>query len=220
VTGITEFDRNSQRQHTSCSSQKASLPVIVVQQQPVPRRLSGATGVDNKHTFVSAESKPDWPVAPAGETQLPDPLRSAKTDRASMAGLVQQLELLAKRQPPRIAAKAKGKIFIMEMSEIVAVQAQGNYASLKCQSGSYLLRESLGSIAGKLRPYGFVQIHRSILVNASFVDEVWPLPTGEYRLRVRDGAEYTVTRRFKNNLKHLAYIWLGSERTSNSAQME
>jgi DNA-binding LytR/AlgR family response regulator len=193
---------------------------VIVIPQPVPRRLSSATGVDNKHTFVSAESKPEWSVAPAAEASLPDPLRAIKTDRASIAGLVQQLDLLAKRQPPRLAAKAKGKIFIMEMSEIVAVQAQGNYASLKCQSGSYLLRESLGSIAGKLKPYGFVQIHRSVLVNASFVDEAWPLPTGEYRLRVRDGAEYTVTRRYKDNLKDLAYVWLGSERTSNSARME
>jgi DNA-binding LytR/AlgR family response regulator len=195
------------------------LPVIVLP-QPVHRRLSGPTNGDNKSAF---ESKPDWSLSPAAETEQREPLKTAKTDktdRASVIGLAQQLELLAKRQTPRIAAKAKGKIFIMEMAEIVAVQAQGNYASLKCRSGSYLLRESLASIAGKLKPYGFVQIHRSVLVNASFVDEVWPLSTGEYRLRVRDGAEYTVTRRYKDNLKHLAYVWLGSERVFNSAQME
>jgi DNA-binding LytR/AlgR family response regulator len=193
---------------------------VIIVQQPVHRRLSGSTNGDNKNAFVSVESKPDWPHASAAEKEVREPLKTAKTDRASAIGWVQPLDPLAKRQPLRIAAKAKGKIFLMEMAEVVAVQAQGNYASLKCRSTSYLLRESLGSIAAKLKPYGFVQIHRSVLVNASFVDEVWPLPTGEYRLRVRDGAEYTVTRRYRDNLKHLAYVWLGAERVFSSGQME
>ena len=56
-------------------------------------------------------------------------------------------------------------------------------------SGSHLLRVSISSIAKKLRPYGFLQIHRSVLVNASFVEEVQPLPTGEYTLRIKGGKD-------------------------------
>jgi hypothetical protein len=44
------------------------------------------------------------------------------------------------------------------------------------------------------------------------VDEVWSLSTGEYGLRVRNGKEYVVTRRYKDNLRDLAYVWLGSDR--------
>ena len=152
--------------------------------------------------------------------ELREPLKTPKGDRSSVVGLVQPWELFAKRQLPRIAVNSKGKIFLIEVAEIVAVHSQGNYASVRCRSSLYLLRETLGSIAVKLKPYGFIQIHRSVLVNALLVDEVWPLSTGEYGLRLRNGGEYVVTRRYRDNLKHLAYVWLGSERVFSSARME
>jgi DNA-binding LytR/AlgR family response regulator len=53
------------------------------------------------------------------------------------------------------------------LAEIVAVQAEGNYVSLQHRSKPYLLHESLSSMAEKLKPYGFIRIHRSIVVNTS-----------------------------------------------------
>lgn len=112
---------------------------------------------------------------------------------------------------PRIAFKAKGRILFLELTEIVAVEAEGNYVSLRRRQRPYLLRESLSSMAQKLRPYGFIRIHRSVIVNISAVEEIRPLPTGEYRLRVKDGKEYLVTRTYKDSLRDLAQLWVGSE---------
>jgi DNA-binding LytR/AlgR family response regulator len=56
------------------------------------------------------------------------------------------------------------------------------------------------------------RIHRSVVVNISAVEEIQPLPTGEYRLRVKGGKEYLVTRKYKHNLRDLAQLWVGSER--------
>jgi two-component system LytT family response regulator len=67
-------------------------------------------------------------------------------------------------------------------------------------------------MAEKLKPYGFIRIHRSVVVNISAVEEIQPLPTGEYRLCLKGGLEYLVTRRYKDNLKYLAQLWVGSER--------
>jgi DNA-binding LytR/AlgR family response regulator len=113
---------------------------------------------------------------------------------------------------PRIAFRAKGKILFLDLAEIVAVQADGNYVSLLHRPNPYLLRESLTSMAEKLRPYGFIRIHRSVVVNISAVEEIQPLSTGEYRLRVKGGKEYLVSRTYKDNLKNLAQLWVGSER--------
>jgi DNA-binding LytR/AlgR family response regulator len=135
---------------------------------------------------------------------------TAATAAREVIGALQQLEVLAKRQCPRIAFKEKGRIFFLDLPEIVAVQAEGNYVSLQHYRNPYLLRESLSSIAQKLRPYGFIRIHRSVVVNTSLVEEIEPLPTGEYKLRVRGGGEYMVTRRYKDNLRHLAHLWIGS----------
>jgi len=181
----------------------------MVFQQFVHRTPFASASVDHKNTLASLESRSNCSLASAVETEMPEPLQTAKGDRAGVVGVVQQLELIAKRQSLRIAVKARGKIVFMEIADIMAIHAQCNYASLKYRSSTYLLRESLCSIAVKLKPYGFIQIHRSVLVNASLVDEVWPLSTGEYRLRVRNGKEYVVTRRYKDNLRHLAHVWLG-----------
>ena len=131
-------------------------------------------------------------------------------------GVLQQLEVLAKRQCPRIAFKAKGRIFFLDLPAIVTVQAAGNYVSIQDHRRPYLLHESLSSIAEKLKPYGFIRIHRSVVVNASLVDEIEPLSTGEYRLRVKGGKEYMVTRRYKDNLRHLAHLWIGSRASFGS----
>src|SRR5215472_15484106 len=140
------------------------------------------------------------------------PLPLTRVDAASLIRVLQELEIIAKRQTPRIAFKAKGRILFLHLAEIVAVQAEGNYVSLRRQRNLYLLRESLSSMAEKLKPYGFIRIHRSVVVNISAVEEIQPLPTGEYRLRVKGGEQYLVTRKYKNNLRDLAQLWVGSER--------
>jgi two-component system LytT family response regulator len=113
---------------------------------------------------------------------------------------------------PRIAFKTKGRILFLDLAEIVAVQAKGNYVWLRHRPNPSLLRETLSSMAEKLKPYGFIRIHRSVLVNISAVEEIQPLSTGEYRLRVKGGKEYLVTRTYKDNLRDLAELWVGSER--------
>jgi DNA-binding LytR/AlgR family response regulator len=133
-------------------------------------------------------------------------------DVANLMRVLQQLEVIVKRQAPRIAFKAKGSILLLDLPDILAVQAEGNYVSLQHRPNPYLVHESLSSMAEKLKPYGFIRIHRSVVVNISAVEEIQPLPTGEYRLRVKGGKEYLVTRTYKHNLRDLAQLWVGSER--------
>ncbi|MGA7217424.1 MAG: LytTR family DNA-binding domain-containing protein [Candidatus Sulfotelmatobacter sp.] len=135
-----------------------------------------------------------------------------RVDAANLTRVLRQLEAIAKRQAPRIAFKVKGSILLLDLADILAVQAEGNYVSLRSQTNSYLVRESLSSMAEKLKPYSFIRIHRSVVVNTSAVEQVQPLPTGEYRLRVKGGKEYLVTRTYKDNLRDLAQLWVGSER--------
>jgi DNA-binding LytR/AlgR family response regulator len=54
-------------------------------------------------------------------------------DAANLMRVVRQLEVIAKRHAPRIAFKAKGKILLLDLADIMAVQAEGNYVSLRHQ---------------------------------------------------------------------------------------
>ncbi len=131
-------------------------------------------------------------------------------DVANLMRVLRQLEVVTRRQALRIAFKANGRILLLDLANIQAVQAEGNYVSLRHRLNAYLVHESLSSLAAKLKPYGFIRIHRSVVVNISAVEEIEPLRTGEYTLRVKDGKDYLVTRTYKHNLKDLAQLWVGS----------
>lgn len=123
--------------------------------------------------------------------------------------LLPQVEgILAKRA--KMGIKAKGRIFFIDPDEIVAVEAQGNYVLLRRMNGADLLRESMVVVAEKLRAYGFVRIHRSVIINASFVEEIRSLNTGDNVVRVKSGLEYTVTRTYKKNLHAITPLWIGT----------
>lgn len=120
------------------------------------------------------------------------------------------LEAIARPRPCRVAIRDRGKIFFINLGDVVSVQAKGKYVSFQQTSGCYLLRESISVVAERLETHGFIRIHRSVLVNTSFVEEIRTVSTGKYFLRVVGGKEYTVTRIYRKNLKFLAEFWIGT----------
>ena len=158
----------------------------------------------------------DYVLKPFSAEQIGEALnrafRRAAGERASqLLEVLPTLQRHVRSQPVRIAIKAKGRILFIDPGEVVSVHAEGNYVLLQKASGSYLLRESISEMANKLESYGFIRIHRSVLVNGSYVEEIQPLLTGEYGLRIRGGKHFTVTRTYKKNLKSLAEFWVGKE---------
>src|SRR5262249_14911602 len=173
-------------------------------------------GALERSTISTVRSRRDYVLDPAAEnarweaTDLSS-FPMTRVDATKLIRTLQQLAGMAKQKAPRIAIKAKGKILFLDVAEIVAVQAEGNYISLRHRTNPYLLRESLSSMEEKLKPYGFMRIHRSVIVNISAGGEIQHFSTGEYRLRMKCGMEYTVTRTYKDNLRNLAQLWVGPE---------
>jgi two-component system LytT family response regulator len=195
--------------------QKASAREMFVPQVALANKDVSASPMRGATICSAPKSRQDYVLEPTaedfGETADTSLLPVIGVDAANLVRVLRQLEVIAKLQAPRIAFKAKGSILLLDLSDILAVQAEGNYVSLRHQRHPYLVHESLSSIAEKLKPYGFIRIHRSVVVNTSAVEEIQPLPTGEYRLRVKGGREYSVTRTYKHNLRDLAQLWVGSE---------
>ena len=111
----------------------------------------------------------------------------------------------------RIAIKTTGRILFIDAADVVAVEAQGNYVMLHHKSSAHLLRESISVVEEKLSGRGFIRIHRSVLVNATKVEEVRRLSTGEHSLRLTNGKQYTVTRTYRQNLRNVSPTCIGGE---------
>jgi DNA-binding LytR/AlgR family response regulator len=166
----------------------------------------GAAVISTKELF------PVLTTAPRSSVEgVCDPQHVIGSERSSTI-----LEALLRAQTPvkhgsaRIAIKAKKKILFIDATDVLAVEAKGNYVLLRHTSGSHRVRERFATIEEKLTRHGFLRIHRSVLVNTAWVEEIQPLPTGEYGLRMKQGMEYTVTRPHKKNLLLLAQSWIGT----------
>ena len=181
---------------------------------PVPPVVS-SRAQHERAIAPSVKKATDEVVAHSGE-RIREPLTVALRQGAAgrTAKLIEplpQIQALAIRKSARIAIKAKGRILFIDVGDVIAVEAKGNYVLLLHTSSSHMLRESISAMEEKLNLHGFVRIHRSVLVNAALVEEIQPWSTGEYVLRVRGGREYTVTRTYKKNLQLLAQLWIGMD---------
>jgi DNA-binding LytR/AlgR family response regulator len=174
--------------------------------------LSGDQGVhggrhDTQHSAVGeapqlASSK-ELHTAPH-RTLLPE----------SRGGLLVRLsgraaESVCMAKPGTIAIRTNGKVLFIDAADVVACEAKGKYTVLRMPSRSYRLHESVSIVAERLRPFGFIRVHRSTIVNASFVEELRVSDSGEILLRLKDGpTEYRVSRKYRGALKSIACCWI------------
>jgi len=169
----------------------------------------------NEHAIAAFERHAvDYVLKPFSperiQAAVDEAVRRSQAERAvRFMAMLPQLQ--AQTRSIRVAVKSEGRILFIDPLEVSFVQAERNYVLLQRRGGSHLLRESISNVAEMLKPYGFIRIHRSVIVNVAFVAEIHPWPTGEYVLKMRDGKEFTVTRTYKDNLTALARLWIGTD---------
>src|ERR1700691_3332064 len=95
--------------------------------------------------------------------------RDAREHKTRSMETFSGLQARAKSQSLRVAIKVKGKILFVDLRDVISVQAKGICVCHRRNASSYLLRKSISVVAEKLEPHGFIRIHRSVLVNTSFV---------------------------------------------------
>ena len=101
----------------------------------------------------------------------------------------------------RLVVKSGGRLFFLRADEIDWVEAAGNYVRLHVGSTSYLLRETMNAIEGRLDPEKFFRIHRCRIVNMERIQELQPWLNGEYAVLLRTGTRLTLSRGYREKLQ-------------------
>jgi two-component system LytT family response regulator len=101
----------------------------------------------------------------------------------------------------RLVVKSGGRLFFLRTDEIDWVEAAGNYVRLHVGSTSYLLRETMNAIEGRLDPEKFFRIHRCRIVNMERIQELQPWLNGEYAVLLRTGTRLTLSRGYREKLQ-------------------
>ena len=97
----------------------------------------------------------------------------------------------------RIAVKSVNRIVIVQVTDIVRIEAEDNYVRLWADR-PYLHKETLSGLMNRLDPAVFLRVHRSHAVNISAVRELRPMLHGEYLIILANGTAITSGRSYRS----------------------
>lgn len=101
----------------------------------------------------------------------------------------------------RIPVRLGSRILFVDIADIEYVQAEANYVRVHAGGRSYLVRETLNAFEEKLRPYGFLRIHRGTLAQSERIAELEPLFHGEYLVKLKGGTKLRSGRSYRDQLR-------------------
>jgi len=101
----------------------------------------------------------------------------------------------------RLVIKTGGRVFFLDVDDIVCIEAEGNYVRVHDGHKHYLLRETISNIETQLDPKRFLRVHRSAIVKIDRIKELQPWFHGEYRIILENGKQLTLSRNYRTNLQ-------------------
>ncbi|NCF74221.1 MAG: hypothetical protein GWP67_12045 [Gammaproteobacteria bacterium] len=110
-------------------------------------------------------------------------------------------ELASNATTERFAVRKGRSQHLIRTADIRWIEAQGYYAALHTDSGSFLLRRSLTRLADELDPRSFIRVHRSTIVNVAHVDGLTTNDSGSFLVTLTDGTHRGVSRSGRRRLK-------------------
>ncbi|MBW3084905.1 Transcriptional regulatory protein YpdB [Austwickia sp. TVS 96-490-7B] len=160
-----------------------------------------------KHAVDAFEvSATDYLVKPIREERLYEAVRRVMAARHNTA----PLPPVPTPEDETIPVELGGVTTFVQRSDIIYVQAQGDYARLHTRTASHLIRVSLTTLEERWASAGFVRIHRSTLVSLPAVTQV---RTERGRcVVVLNGIELQVSRRHTRELRERLLRLPGQER--------
>lgn len=87
----------------------------------------------------------------------------------------------------RIAVKSGSKIHVVQVSEIVYVQSDGDYVHIFTLTGKYLKEQTMKYFEESLPPTQFVRVHRSYIVNVQAIARVELYDKQNQQLTLKNG---------------------------------
>ena len=92
---------------------------------------------------------------------------------------------------------------LVRVAEIDWVRSDGNYCLLAIGKASVRTRATITELEERLRPAGFLRVHRSYLINADRIHRVEPWASGEYVVVLRDGTKINTGRGYGDAIREL-----------------
>ncbi len=101
----------------------------------------------------------------------------------------------------RIGVESRGQMRFVPVDRVEYITADGPYAELHVGERTLALRERMHTLEERLDPDVFFRIHRSAIVRLDFVDALLRRAGGDYAVRLKNGAELSLSRARRDELE-------------------
>ena len=102
-----------------------------------------------------------------------------------------------------LTVRCGDRVVGVRLDDIVWVEAANQYVKLHTSDAEHLLSRSMRSLAKELDPQKFVRIHRSAIVNVSFIEEIRTAKNGVHMLLLTTGKKLSLSRSRRSELSKL-----------------
>jgi len=148
----------------------------------------------------------DYLLKPFSKAQLHDAIERAITrSRPYHKALDNQQGHFSNLLP----IKHRGQTIFLQPSEIIYLKSEDYYTAVYTNDRCYLSRIALKALNKNLADYGFVQVHRSFVINLAMLTASKSISGGDYELTLSNGQVLRMSRRYKQNFEaamHNHYI--------------
>ncbi len=137
----------------------------------------------------------DYLLKPVTLERLRQAIARLTTRRPAMATAVATvLEAVAPASPTRIISGNRGELRFFDARELTRLWSSDKYTLFRADGEEHLTEESLVALAGRLQPFGFVQVHRAELIRLEAVKSLRN-EDGIHEVLLSDGQVARVSRR-------------------------
>lgn len=103
--------------------------------------------------------------------------------------------------PARLAVPIGSRLRFIAAADIDYITAAANYAEIHAGGHAFALRETMASLEARLDPRAFLRIHRSRIVRLAAIEDIEPLASGQFVVRLKNGTRLTSGRSYRQLLQ-------------------
>ena len=147
-----------------------------------------------KHALDAFEAGAvDYLLKPVRRERLAGALEKARAQL--LGGLRLSHASPAAAAPRKIVGRLGTDLHLMDPSEVIAFQAEGELVYILTSKARYLANHSLRALEERLEKPRFRRVHRRTIINTDHIRKISPLSSKRWLLKMSNGAEIIVSKR-------------------------
>ncbi|MBV7536755.1 LytTR family DNA-binding domain-containing protein [Duganella sp. sic0402] len=139
----------------------------------------------------------DYLLKPFSQQRFDQALAHARANLGAGGEAVEKMvrEAVGRNQPlGRILIRDGAKVHVISADKVEYIEAQDDYVQIRSEGKSYLKNQRMSELEEQLDGQQFLRIHRSYIVNISFVDRIEQATKDSHVAVLKDGSRLPISR--------------------------